>query len=60
LKADFALLTTSISMEACVMNQYGDFDPAFDPRLALIYNPCKESTFKPFMEPPSVRRILRS
>ncbi len=27
-------------------DQYGDFDPAFDPRLALIYNPCKESTFK--------------
>jgi iron complex outermembrane receptor protein len=27
-------------------DQYGDFDPAFDPRLALIYNPLEKSTFK--------------
>ena len=27
-------------------DQYGDFDPAFDPRVALIYNPFKGSTFK--------------
>jgi len=27
-------------------DQYGDFDPAFDPRLALIYNPFEGSTFK--------------
>jgi len=27
-------------------DQYGNFDPAFDPRLALIYNPWDGSTFK--------------
>jgi outer membrane receptor for ferrienterochelin and colicins len=27
-------------------DQYGDFKPAIDPRLALIYNPFEKSTFK--------------
>lgn len=27
-------------------DQYGDFDPAFNPRLALIYNPVESSTLK--------------
>jgi iron complex outermembrane receptor protein len=27
-------------------DQYGDFEPAFDPRAALIYNPFESSTFK--------------
>ena len=27
-------------------DQYGDFDPSFSPRLGLIYNPFKKSTFK--------------
>lgn len=27
-------------------DQYGHFQPAFDPRVALIYNPCEHSTFK--------------
>jgi iron complex outermembrane receptor protein len=27
-------------------DQVGDFDPAFNPRLALIYNPWEKSTFK--------------
>lgn len=27
-------------------DQYGDFDPAIDPRVALIYNPFEQSTFK--------------
>jgi outer membrane receptor for ferrienterochelin and colicins len=27
-------------------DQYGDFDPAFNPRLALIYNPFEKSTIK--------------
>ncbi len=27
-------------------DQYGDFQPAVDPRVALIYNPCEQSTIK--------------
>jgi iron complex outermembrane receptor protein len=27
-------------------DQYGEFDPAFNPRLALIYNPVEKSTIK--------------
>ena len=27
-------------------DQYGDFDPAFNPRLALIYNPYEKATIK--------------
>ncbi|HXI69411.1 MAG TPA: TonB-dependent receptor [Verrucomicrobiae bacterium] len=27
-------------------DQYGDYNPAWDPRLALIYNPFEKSTFK--------------
>jgi len=27
-------------------DQYGDFDPAFDPRVAVLYNPFEQSTFK--------------
>jgi iron complex outermembrane receptor protein len=27
-------------------DQYGDFDPSYDPRLALIYDPVEGSTFK--------------
>jgi iron complex outermembrane receptor protein len=27
-------------------DQYGDYNPAWDPRLALIYNPYESSTFK--------------
>jgi outer membrane receptor for ferrienterochelin and colicins len=27
-------------------DQYGDFDPTFNPRLALVYNPCAKSTVK--------------
>lgn len=27
-------------------DQYGDYQPAWDPRLALIYNPFEKSTFK--------------
>jgi len=46
LQGDFALLTNLHFNGGVRYDQYGDFDPAFDPRLALIYNPCKESTFK--------------
>ena len=46
LQSDFALLTNLHFNGGVRYDQYGDFDPAFDPRLALIYNPCKESTFK--------------
>ena len=46
LQGDFALLTNLHFNGGVRYDQYGDFNPAFDPRLALIYNPCKESTFK--------------
>jgi iron complex outermembrane receptor protein len=49
LQGDFALLTNSqtLHLNAGVRyDQYSDFNPALDPRLALIYNPLKESTFK--------------
>ena len=49
LQGDFALVTNrqSLHFNAGVRyDQYGDFNPALDPRLALIYNPLKKSTFK--------------
>jgi iron complex outermembrane receptor protein len=46
LQGDF-MLRTNLHLNAGVRyDQYGDFDPAFDPRLALIYNPWKAATLK--------------
>jgi iron complex outermembrane receptor protein len=46
LQGDFMLLTNLHFNGGVRYDQYGDFDPAFDPRLALIYNPFKGSTLK--------------
>ena len=46
LQGDFAVLTNLHLNAGARYDQYGDFAPAFDPRLALIYNPVKTSTFK--------------
>jgi outer membrane receptor for ferrienterochelin and colicins len=46
LQGDFAVLTNLHFNAGVRYDQYGDFDPAFDPRLALIYNPLPGSTFK--------------
>jgi outer membrane receptor for ferrienterochelin and colicins len=46
LEGDFAVLTNLHLHAGARYDQYGDFAPAFDPRLALIYNPIKTSTFK--------------
>jgi iron complex outermembrane receptor protein len=45
-EGDFALLDNLHFNGGFRYDQYGDFDPAFNPRLALIYNPVKESTLK--------------
>jgi outer membrane receptor for ferrienterochelin and colicins len=46
LQGDFAVLTNLHFNGGVRYDQYGDFDPAFDPRLALIYNPLPGSTLK--------------
>ena len=45
-QSDIALLDKLHFDGGVRYDQYGDFDPAFDPRLALIYNPFEISTFK--------------
>jgi iron complex outermembrane receptor protein len=45
-QGDFAVLTNLHFNAGVRYDQYGDFAPAFDPRLALIYNPLPGSTFK--------------
>jgi len=45
-QSDIALLDRLHFDGGVRYDQYGDFDPAFDPRLALIYNPFEGSTFK--------------
>jgi iron complex outermembrane receptor protein len=45
-QSDIALLKNLHFNGGVRYDQYGDFDPAFDPRLALIYNPFEKSTFK--------------
>ena len=45
-QGDFAVLT-NLHFDAGVRyDQYGDFNPAVNPRLALIYQPWDKSTFK--------------
>jgi len=46
LQGDF-MLRTNLHFNAGIRyDQYGNFNPAFDPRLALIYNPWKTATIK--------------
>lgn len=45
-QGDFALLTNLHLDGGVRYDQYSDFDPAIDPRVALIYNPFEKSTFK--------------
>ena len=45
-QGDFEVLTNLHFNAGMRYDQYGDFDPAIDPRLALIYNPWEGSTFK--------------
>jgi outer membrane receptor for ferrienterochelin and colicins len=46
LQGDFAVLTNLHFNGGVRYDQYGDFDPRFNPRLALIYNPLEKSTVK--------------
>jgi outer membrane receptor for ferrienterochelin and colicins len=46
LEGDLAVLTNLHLNAGFRYDQYGDFDPAFNPRVALIYNPFAQSTFK--------------
>ena len=45
-QGDFTLLDNLHFEGGLRYDQYGDFDPAFNPRLALIYHPWKTSTLK--------------
>jgi outer membrane receptor for ferrienterochelin and colicins len=45
-QGDFALRTNLHFNGGVRYDQYGDYDPSFNPRLALIYRPFEESTFK--------------
>lgn len=45
-QGDFEVLTNLHFNAGVRYDQYGDFDPAFNPRLALIYNPYPGSTLK--------------
>jgi outer membrane receptor for ferrienterochelin and colicins len=46
LQGDFAILTNLHFNAGVRYDQYGDFDPSIDPRLALIYNPVGQAVFK--------------
>jgi iron complex outermembrane receptor protein len=46
LQGDFAIVTNLHLNAGARYDQYGDFDPSFDPRVALIYNPFTGSTLK--------------
>lgn len=46
LQADFAILTNLHLNIGGRYDQYGDFDPAFNPRVAVIYNPVPTATLK--------------
>jgi iron complex outermembrane receptor protein len=45
-QGDFAVLTNLHLVGGVRFDQYGDFDPSVDPRIALIYNPLPTSTLK--------------
>src|SRR5207249_11753617 len=46
LEGDFAVRTNLHLNAGARYDQYGDFDPTFNPRVALIYNPFGQSVFK--------------
>ena len=46
LQGDWAALETLRLNAGVRYDQYGNQDPGYNPRVALIYNPWKESTFK--------------
>ena len=46
LQGDFTVLTNLHLNAGARYDQYGDFDPTFNPRVALIYSPFEQSTFK--------------
>jgi iron complex outermembrane receptor protein len=46
LQGDFAVLTNLHFNGGVRYDQYGHFDPAFNPRLAVIYNPYEKATIK--------------
>jgi outer membrane receptor for ferrienterochelin and colicins len=46
LEGDFAVLTNLHLNAGVRYDQVGDFDPAFNPRVAAIYNPLGEAVFK--------------
>jgi len=45
-QGDFALLDSLHFNGGVRYDEYGDFDPSYNPRLALIYNPVEKSTLK--------------
>ena len=45
-QGDFEVRTNLHLIGGIRYDQYGDFDPAFDPRVAAIYHPWEKSTFK--------------
>jgi outer membrane receptor for ferrienterochelin and colicins len=45
-QGDFAVVTNLHLNAGVRYDQYGDFNPSVDPRLALIYNPFEKSTIK--------------
>jgi len=45
-QGDVAVVTNLHVNAGVRYDQYGDFDPTFNPRLALIYNPFGQSVFK--------------
>jgi outer membrane receptor for ferrienterochelin and colicins len=46
LQGDYAIVTNLHLLAGARYDQYGDFDPSFNPRVALIYEPLPGSTFK--------------
>jgi len=57
-QGDFAVLTNLHFNGGVRYDQYGDFDPSFNPRLALIYSPVEKSTFKALYGTASGRPIF--
>ncbi len=45
-QGDFEVVTNLHLNVGARYDQYGDFDPAFNPRVAVIYNPAPKSTLK--------------
>jgi len=46
LEGDFTIVTNLHLNAGARYDQYGDFDPTYNPRVALIYNPIGQSVFK--------------